>query len=45
MAAACAGIRRWASENGWPLDREVGLERTIQWWAFDVGDEGRVQPR
>jgi SAM-dependent methyltransferase len=45
MAAACAGVRRWASENRWPLDWEVVLERTIQWWAFDIGDEGRLQSR
>jgi ubiquinone/menaquinone biosynthesis C-methylase UbiE len=36
IAAAALGVRRWASENGWPLDRRVELLRTIQWWAFDV---------
>ncbi|HXQ43564.1 MAG TPA: class I SAM-dependent methyltransferase [Acidimicrobiales bacterium] len=36
IAEACAGMRRWASDNGWPLERRVALERTIQWWAFDL---------
>ncbi len=36
IAAACDALRRWASDNGWPLDRQVDLHRTIQWWAFDV---------
>jgi ubiquinone/menaquinone biosynthesis C-methylase UbiE len=31
-------VRQWASDNGWPLDRGVVLERTIQWWAFDIAD-------
>ena len=31
-----AVMRRWATDNGWPLDRRVELERTIQWRAFDV---------
>jgi hypothetical protein len=31
-------VRQWASDNGWPLDRRVVLERTIQWWAFDIAD-------
>jgi ubiquinone/menaquinone biosynthesis C-methylase UbiE len=36
IAVAVAVGRRWASDNGWPLDRRVELERTIQWWAFDL---------
>ncbi len=38
MATACDAVRRWAADNGWPLDRPVELERTIQWWAFDITD-------
>jgi SAM-dependent methyltransferase len=37
ITAGCDALRRWASENGWPLERSVELTRTIQWWAFDVG--------
>jgi ubiquinone/menaquinone biosynthesis C-methylase UbiE len=29
-------VRGWAADNDWPLDRRVTLERTIQWWAFDI---------
>jgi len=36
IAAAVVGVRRWASDSGWPLDRRVELQRTIQWWAFDL---------
>ena len=36
IAAAVHSVRRWASDNQWPLDRRVELERTIQWWAFDI---------
>ena len=36
MAAAVAAVRRWAADSGWPLDRSVSLERTIQWWAFEI---------
>ncbi|HXQ75926.1 MAG TPA: class I SAM-dependent methyltransferase [Acidimicrobiales bacterium] len=38
IAAGCDGVRRWAADDGWPLDRRVELERTIQWWAFDLVD-------
>jgi SAM-dependent methyltransferase len=38
IAAACDALRQWASDNGWLLDRQVELQRTIQWWAFDVGE-------
>jgi ubiquinone/menaquinone biosynthesis C-methylase UbiE len=36
IAAALDVVRRWAADTGWPLDRRVELERTIQWWAFDI---------
>ena len=36
IAAVGADVRRWASDNDWPLDRRVEMERTIQWWAFDL---------
>lgn len=32
---ACDDIRAWAAARNWPLDREVELERIIQWWAFE----------
>jgi ubiquinone/menaquinone biosynthesis C-methylase UbiE len=35
MIDACADIRRWATETAWALDREVELERTVQWWVFE----------
>jgi ubiquinone/menaquinone biosynthesis C-methylase UbiE len=35
MRAACLDIRDWAAGHGWPLDREVELNRVIQWWAFE----------
>lgn len=35
MRSACARLRTWAADQRWALDREVELERTIQWWAFD----------
>lgn len=35
MKEGCAGVRDWAASEGWPLDREVELQRTVQWWAFD----------
>lgn len=38
MAEACQAVRRWAADTGWPLDRRVDLERTIQWWAFELTD-------
>jgi SAM-dependent methyltransferase len=45
MSSACAAVRQWASDTDWPLDRLVGLERTIQWWAFDiVGPAGAGEP-
>ena len=34
MRAACGAIRAWAATSGWPLERVVQLQRTIQWWAF-----------
>lgn len=36
ITAAAAGVRRWAADNRWPLDRRVELQRVIQWWAFDI---------
>lgn len=36
IEAAVTTVRRWAADNHWPLDRSVALERTIQWWAFDI---------
>jgi SAM-dependent methyltransferase len=36
IASALAEARQWAADTGWPLDRRVELERTIQWWAFDL---------
>ncbi len=36
VETAVRTVRQWASDTGWPLDRRVSLERTIQWWAFDV---------
>jgi SAM-dependent methyltransferase len=36
ITAAVARVRQWASDTRWPLDRSVALERTIQWWAFDI---------
>jgi ubiquinone/menaquinone biosynthesis C-methylase UbiE len=35
MRAACRAIRAAAARAGWPLDEEVGIDRTVQWWAFD----------
>ena len=32
---ACDDVRAWAAARNWPLDREVTLERVIQWWAFE----------
>ena len=32
---ACDEVRRWAEAESWPLDREVTVERVIQWWAFE----------
>jgi ubiquinone/menaquinone biosynthesis C-methylase UbiE len=37
ITAGSDAMRRWASDNDWPLERRVELKRTIQWWAFDVG--------
>jgi ubiquinone/menaquinone biosynthesis C-methylase UbiE len=31
----CEEVRRWAAAQGWPLEREVTVERTIRWWAFE----------
>lgn len=36
MRAACLDIRDWAAGHGWPLDREVELERAIRWWVFQL---------
>jgi len=38
MKEACDQVRRWAETESWPLDREVTVERVIQWWAFDRRD-------
>jgi SAM-dependent methyltransferase len=35
MSEGCDDVRAWAAGEGWPLDREVELERSVQWWAFD----------
>jgi hypothetical protein len=35
MHAAGDDIRAWAADQGWPLEREVELRRTIQWWVFE----------
>ena len=35
IGAACVEVRAWAASERWPLEREVELERIIQWWAFD----------
>lgn len=36
MRAVCRDIQDWAAGHGWPLDREVELNRVIQWWAFEL---------
>jgi ubiquinone/menaquinone biosynthesis C-methylase UbiE len=36
MRAACRDIQDWAAGHGWPLGREVELNRVIQWWAFEL---------
>jgi ubiquinone/menaquinone biosynthesis C-methylase UbiE len=36
MTEAVADVRAWAADNDWPLDREIAIDRTIQWWAFDL---------
>ena len=38
LAIGVAAVRRWAADQGWPLDRPVSLVRTIQWWAFEIID-------
>jgi ubiquinone/menaquinone biosynthesis C-methylase UbiE len=35
LREACDDVRAWAAARRWPLDREVKLERVIQWWAFE----------
>lgn len=40
ITSAIAAATRWAADTGWPLDRRVELERTIQWWAFDLVTPG-----
>ena len=35
MREVGAEVRAWATSDGWPLDRTVDLERTIQWWVFE----------
>jgi ubiquinone/menaquinone biosynthesis C-methylase UbiE len=40
ISAAVSEARRWAAESGWPLEKRVELERTIQWWAFDLTGPG-----
>jgi ubiquinone/menaquinone biosynthesis C-methylase UbiE len=37
MDEVCAEVRAWAAAEGWPLDRPVELERTIQCWVFQMG--------
>lgn len=34
ISRAVAAVREEASRRDWPVDREVELTRTIQWWAF-----------
>jgi ubiquinone/menaquinone biosynthesis C-methylase UbiE len=36
MRAAGAGVRAWAAAHDWPLDREIDLERIVQWWAYET---------
>lgn len=36
MRVACDAVVRAAAAEGWPLEREVELERTVQWWAFEL---------
>ncbi len=38
MRAACEAVRDWAAEEGWPIDAEVDVTSTIQWWAFELTD-------
>ncbi len=38
MREVCTEVRAWAASDGWPLERPVPLERTIQWWVFQPGD-------
>jgi ubiquinone/menaquinone biosynthesis C-methylase UbiE len=38
MREVCTEVRAWAASDGWPLERPVQLERTIQWWVFQPGD-------
>jgi ubiquinone/menaquinone biosynthesis C-methylase UbiE len=35
MREVSGEVRAWAMAEGWPLDRVVDLERTIQWWVFE----------
>ena len=35
MREVSGEVRAWATAEGWPLDRVVDLERTIQWWVFE----------
>jgi SAM-dependent methyltransferase len=37
MREVCTEMRAWAASDGWPLDRLVQLERTIQWWVMQPG--------
>jgi SAM-dependent methyltransferase len=37
MREVSSEVRAWAQAEGWPLDRQVELERTIQWWVFEPG--------
>lgn len=36
VGAAVADIRSWAAGDGWPLNERFEIERTIQWWAFEL---------
>jgi ubiquinone/menaquinone biosynthesis C-methylase UbiE len=38
MYEVCIEVRAWAAAAGWPLDRPVELERTIQCWVFQMRD-------
>lgn len=36
IAEACRAVQTWAEVEGLPLNRQVKIERVIQWWAFDL---------
>lgn len=35
MAAACADIRQWSRDGGYPLEEPAELRENVQWWAYD----------